>query len=262
MASGASAFGAGSQALGVNSTAVGRGSYASGASGTATGAYSMAVGQGSSVYGQQSWATYDGASAYGAYSWADTPGATAIGTYSYVSGLNSVALGANSYAGEDNTVSIGAVGSERRIVNVADGVGETDGVNVRQLTASSAATLSAANAYSDARSAAALSAANAYTDERFNALDVVLDRRLGDMDDDLRRVGAMSAALAVMAGNTAGQGTGAANRLVVGVGGYGGEGALSVGYSRTITPYTAVNIGVSATSGGGSMGGGSLGFAW
>ena len=56
--------------------------------------------------------------------------------------------------------------------------------------------------------------------------------------------------------------TGAQNRLVVGVGGYGGEGALSVGYSRTITPQTAFNIGVSATSGGDAMGGGSFGFAW
>jgi hypothetical protein len=82
------------------------------------------------------------------------------------------------------------------------------------------------------------------------------------MDNEMRRMGAMSAAFAVMAGNTAGQGTGARNRLVVGVGGYGGEGALSIGYSRTITPQTAFNIGVSATTDGAAMGGGSFGFAW
>lgn len=140
--------------------------------------------------------------------------------------------------------------------------GDTDSVNVRQLTTISAATLSSANAYTDASSAAALSSANAYTDGRFSALDLALDDRFGRVDDDMRRMGAMSAAFAVMAGNTAGQGTGSANRLVVGVGGYGGEGALSVGYSRTISPRTAFNIGVSTASGGDTMGGGSFGFAW
>src|SRR5690606_23051397 len=65
-----------------------------------------------------------------------------------------------------------------------------------------------------------------------------------------------------MAGNTAGQGTGAANRLVVGVGGYGGETAMSIGYSRTISNQVAVNLGFSTTSSGDSMCGGSVGFAW
>ncbi len=58
------------------------------------------------------------------------------------------------------------------------------------------------------------------------------------------------------------QGTGAANRLVVGVGGYGGETAMSIGYSRTISNQVAVNLGFSTISSGDSMGGGSVGFAW
>ncbi|WP_194270688.1 beta strand repeat-containing protein [Glaciimonas soli] len=50
-------------------------------------------------------------------------------------GSNSVAIGANSVASEANTVSVGAVGSERKIVNVAAGVNTTDAVNVGQLSA-------------------------------------------------------------------------------------------------------------------------------
>ncbi|MQR02495.1 ESPR-type extended signal peptide-containing protein [Glaciimonas soli] len=49
-------------------------------------------------------------------------------------GTKSVAIGANSVATEANTVSVGAVGSERKIVNVATGVNDTDAVNVGQLT--------------------------------------------------------------------------------------------------------------------------------
>ncbi|MDB5884992.1 MAG: hypothetical protein JWR74_1163 [Polaromonas sp.] len=48
---------------------------------------------------------------------------------------NSVALGAGSVATAPNTVSVGQVGTERRIVNVADGIGSTDAANMGQLSA-------------------------------------------------------------------------------------------------------------------------------
>ena len=47
--------------------------------------------------------------------------AVAIGQGASASGDNSVALGVGSVASAANTVSVGAPGSERRIVNVADG---------------------------------------------------------------------------------------------------------------------------------------------
>jgi autotransporter adhesin len=49
-------------------------------------------------------------------------------------GANSIALGNGSIANEANVLSVGAVGAERRIVNVAQGVGANDAVNVSQLT--------------------------------------------------------------------------------------------------------------------------------
>ncbi|CAD6561850.1 hypothetical protein LMG28727_07570 [Paraburkholderia kirstenboschensis] len=75
--------------------------------------------------------------------------AVAIGGGAYSSGLNavaigsgarsqfgnSVALGANSRVTAANTISIGDVGSERRIMNVANGVASTDAVTLAQLNA-------------------------------------------------------------------------------------------------------------------------------
>lgn len=95
---------------------------------------------------------------------------TAIGANASVSGVNSVALGQGSTdGGQANVVSVGAVGSERKIVNVAAGTNGTDAVNFAQLTsvAGSVATalrnsntaLSTANAASAAVTAQASSIA-------------------------------------------------------------------------------------------------------
>ncbi|HHX3696153.1 TPA: ESPR-type extended signal peptide-containing protein, partial [Burkholderia cenocepacia] len=58
----------------------------------------------------------------------------AIGSGSRASGMNSIAIGVNSVAASADTVSIGDVGATRRIVNVSDGVDDTDAVNMKQLT--------------------------------------------------------------------------------------------------------------------------------
>ncbi|WP_279607982.1 YadA-like family protein [Burkholderia ambifaria] len=58
----------------------------------------------------------------------------AIGSGARASGMNSIAIGVNSVAAGANTVSIGDVGATRRIVNVSDGVDDTDAVNMKQLT--------------------------------------------------------------------------------------------------------------------------------
>jgi autotransporter adhesin len=77
--------------------------------------------------GLQSTAGGDGAVATGGAS-------TAIGYRASASGVNSVALGAGSSdGGQANVVSVGSPGNERRITNVAPGVGGTDAVNMNQL---------------------------------------------------------------------------------------------------------------------------------
>ncbi|MDR6378373.1 YadA-like family protein [Paraburkholderia caledonica] len=59
----------------------------------------------------------------------------AIGGAASASASNSVALGSNSVASRANAVSVGAAGSERQIINVANGTNGTDAVNVQQLQA-------------------------------------------------------------------------------------------------------------------------------
>lgn len=211
-----------------------------------------------------------------------------------------MALGTGSIAYENYTVSIGDGdnGLFRRIVNMADGVGDNDAATVGQMNAANAATLAGANAYTDGREAAirtdmaagdaetladanaytdgrealirsdmaagdarTLSSANLYTDQQFGRLETAMNGRFRAVEVRMDQVTAMSAAFAAMAGNDAGAGSGARSRLVVGVGNYGSETALSVGYSRVISERTAFNAGVSFT-GDEVMSGGSFGFAW
>lgn len=103
-----------------------------------------------------------------------TPGATlfinnavSIGNSAQASAGNSVAIGANSLANQVNTVSIGSIGNERRLVNVAAGVAQTDGVNVGQLLGQSGQTLIQANSYTDVQVAGGIQQANNFTNQRF-----------------------------------------------------------------------------------------------
>lgn len=79
---------------------------------------------------------------------------------------------------------------------------------------------------------------------------------------ELERVGAMSAAFAVINGNPAGMGTNNTNRLMFGVGTYGGKSAFSIGYSHATSDSFAINFGFATTTEGDSMGGGAVGFSW
>ena len=133
------ALGDSAQVIGNDGTAVGQFAYANtsstslGSGSEAIGTQSVALGTGdnnnindlTNIYGARAaTAIGHGAQAVGSSSVALGIGATA--------GLNSVAIGANSVANIANVVSVGAVGSERRIVNVASGVigiGSTDAVN-------------------------------------------------------------------------------------------------------------------------------------
>lgn len=191
---------------------------------------------------------------------------TAVGNGATVTAAatNSVALGAGSVADQANTVSVGAVGAERRITNVAAGTAATDGANVGQVDQA----VATAKSYADQGDAATLNSAKQYTDQKFG--DVVsggafdqyksqVDHRFNDLNDRLNKVGAMGAAMSQMAFST--QGVSGDNRLGVGVGGYKGQGAMSVGYSRSLSPKATLTFGA-AISGGETSGGVGVGIGW
>ena len=156
-----------------------------------------------------------------------------------------------------------------RIANVADAVDATDAVNLGQMEAGDAETLSAANEYTDNTATETLTSANAYTDQRFAELTGLsddfeafrgqVDQRFNQQDRRIDRQGAMSSAMLNMATSTAGIRT--RNRVGVGVGFQGGERALSVGYQRAVSDRAAVTIG-GAFSGQEKSAGVGVGFGW
>ncbi|MBF4489310.1 YadA-like family protein [Psychrobacter sp. N25K4-3-2] len=147
-----------------NSTVIGEGARSSfngfaGGQDAKAGVNSIAIGQratnGTSAsravaIGYEAKATANDSVALGLDAQAQALGGVALGKGSRANALNSVALGQNSVAtvqsgasfltnvaadANNGTVSVGAVGSERRIVNVAGGSADTDAVNVSQLKA-------------------------------------------------------------------------------------------------------------------------------
>jgi len=147
-----SATGTGSISMGSNSIADGDGALAVGIhaealsdDAVALGKYTTSASRGTSVGTYSSSAT--AATAIGINAQAQAENSVSIGTDSVSSGANSVslgttssatannsvALGYNSVADEENTVSVGSSTNQRRITNVADGINDTDVVNVRQL---------------------------------------------------------------------------------------------------------------------------------
>lgn len=102
---------------------------------------------------------------------------SAFGVGAMAQNVGSTAIGFEAVADRDYSVSVGSGGSERNIIHVADAVQATDAVNLRQMQAGDAATLVAANLYTDGREqlvrndvaagdAETLANANAYTDDR------------------------------------------------------------------------------------------------
>lgn len=138
---------------------------------------------------------------------------TAIGDGSSVTGHNSVAVGAGSSATRDNEFSVGSEGNERVVSNVARGTMPNDAVNVGQM---------------DDR----FVAERELTDSRFASEREWANSRFRSIDKRIDRMGAISAAYAGMAMNTAG--LNGDNRLGAGIGSQGGRKALAVGYQRIL----------------------------
>ncbi|GGA18827.1 hypothetical protein [Dyella nitratireducens] len=130
LGSAANASGVGATALGYGAQAPGNGSIAIGGSQTisavASVVHAIAIGEASVTSGTGSVAVGESASVSGTVS-------VAIGQLATATNNNAVALGGNSVTTADNSVSVGAVRSERRVMNMAAGVLDTDAVNVNQL---------------------------------------------------------------------------------------------------------------------------------
>ena len=184
--------------------------------------------------------------AIGSGSHAEDTTDTAIGTGATVTADNAVALGAGSVANEANTVSVGSAGNERRVTNVAAGTRATDAANVSQMQAGDAATLQAANTYTDTR---------LHTlDSQMSQMQSDVWNRLGEQDQRIDRKGAMGAAMMNMAINAAGARS-ERGRMAVGAGWQNGENALSVGYSKAFGRAT-FSLGGAFTSDDQSVGAG------
>ena len=144
-----------------NATVIGEGARSSfngfaGGQDAKAGVNSVAIGQRATngtasravAIGYEAKATAQDTIAIGLDAQAKAQGGVALGKGASANALNSVALGQNSIGAvqsgasfltkvaadtNNGTVSVGAVGSERRIVNVAGGSADTDAVNVSQL---------------------------------------------------------------------------------------------------------------------------------
>ncbi len=124
-----SSAGTGGTALGYKATA--------GVNSVAVGTNSLAKGPYDTAIGFNATDNASGGVAIGANTSisASANNATAIGYGATVgaNGANSVAIGANSVANDPNVVSFGSPGNERRLVNVAAAVSNTDAANFAQV---------------------------------------------------------------------------------------------------------------------------------
>ena len=140
-------------------------------------------------------------------------------------------------------------------------------VDATQLDARARDAVATANRHADTVSQQQLQRANAYTDQQLRAFNAQIDefqanvdRQLDQQDRRIDRQGAMNAAMAQMAINTAGLRTD--NRVGMGIGGAGGEAAMSVGYQRALSDRATFSFGGAFSEGGeGSVGAG-VGFGW
>ena len=196
---------------------------------------SKATANQATALGQGSVATAENATAVGQGSKATAESATALGQGAQATAKNSVALGAGSIANEENTVSVGSSGKERRITNVAAGVNPTDAVNVSQLRA-------VENRIQD-------------NEERVN--QVANDLR--KTKKELRSGIASSMAMANIPTVT----VPGKQSIGLGVGSFGGQSAVAVGYSG-MSDSGKINIKLStgATSQGDYGVGAGIGYQW
>ena len=192
---------------------------------------SPGAGQGSVAIGDNSKAEGDGAIGIGSGAGATGEGSVAIGEGASSANRDSVAIGSGSTTDRDNEVSVGSPGHERVIGNVAAGTRPTDAVNLGQM------------------------------EDRFQAERDWSNSRFQAVDKRIDRMGAISAAYAGMALNTAG--LNGDNRVGAGVGAQNGRTALAVGYQRILGEKKNVSVSLGgAFSGSDQSVSAGAGFSW
>ncbi|MEA1072975.1 YadA-like family protein [Sphingomonas sp. LY160] len=228
----ATAVGNVAQATGMGASAFGNGAVATAAGTFAGGVRSTASGTNSTAVGALSTASAELSTAIGRQSTASGMGATALGGGASATAAGAVAIGQNSLAAEANTVSVGIAGGERRIVNVANGTGATDAVNLSQLTATNASLATE-------------------TSSRM-AADAALSGLIDDLSFDIRHTAreARAGTAAALAAAGLPQASGEGRTMIAGgVGTYRGRTALAIGASHRLQGGQAIfKVGVTYDS--------------
>ncbi|WP_235527437.1 YadA-like family protein [Burkholderia sp. Leaf177] len=201
---------------------------------TSSGAHSVASGANAVASGVN-------AVASGASSVASGANAVAVGANSSATAKNAVALGSGSVADRANSVSVGttAAGGQRQITNVAAGTEGTDAVNVNQMQQSVSTGVKSSKGYTD-------------------ALRADMDSSLSIQNNHINSVGAMSSAMAMMAGSAAAI-SDKDNRFAAGTGVYRDKAAIAVGFQKRFGTNMVLTIGGSTT---GEESTGGAGFAF
>jgi len=201
---------------------------------TSSGTHSVASGANAVASGTN-------AVASGASSVASGANAVAVGANASATAKNSVALGSGSVADRANSVSVGtsAAGGQRQITNVAAGTDGTDAVNVNQMQQSVNTGVKSAKGYTD-------------------ALRADMNSSLSIQNNHINSVGAMSSAMAMMAGSAAAI-SDKDNRFAAGTGVYRDKAAIAVGFQKRFGTNMVLTIGGSTT---GEESTGGAGFAF
>ena len=137
------------QATGKDAIAIGNGAVAEGSQSISIGVGNLVTGKNSGAIGDPS--TVSGS---GSYSFGNNNTVTGNNTVVLGNGIstavnNAVVVGSDSTSTRDNTVSVGAAGSERQVINVADGTQNTDAANIRQLNTAKINAVTESNTYTD-----------------------------------------------------------------------------------------------------------------
>ncbi|AXY56138.1 hypothetical protein CDG60_05875 [Acinetobacter chinensis] len=235
----ATAQGADSLAIGVNTLAGGDEAIAIGKNAQALGRQSISIGTGNIVKGNNSGAFGDPNNVTGNASYAFGNNNTISQDNTFVMGnnvntkaKNAVVLGNGSASDRDNTVSVGASGSERQVINVAAGTASTDAVNVKQMKDADANTLASARSYADSRA-------------------VQLNNKLNNIEKTAYRGVAIAMASQQPVPNIkAGQ-----YAVFGGIGHYEGESAGALGVASVFADGQTSVSGAFSVAGGGEVGG-------
>lgn len=203
----------------------------------------MASGVNAVASGATSVASGANAVALGANTAATAKNAVAVGANASATASNAVALGAGSVADRANTVSVGttSAGGQRQITNVAAGTEGTDAVNVNQMQQSVNTGVKSAKGYTD-------------------ALRSDMNSGLSIANNHINSVGAMSSAMAMMAGSAAAVAD-KDNRFAAGTGVYRDKAAIAVGFQKRFGTNMVITIG-GATTGEETTGGAGFAFGF